>query len=406
MGKLTDLKCRTAKCAGQKIIKLGDGEGLYLWVHASGRKNFHFRYTYDGKPKGLHLGDYPHTSLSDARKEARKLRDILDEGIDPSKARQAVIRENKTASDKAFEVVGREWYSKQSPSWAPKHAADVLRRLEVNIFPHIGSRPIDEIGGPEMLMVISKIEGRGATDLAHRVNSNCGQIFRYGIAKGLCKFDIAASIVDAMTPHQKKNQPAVQTREIAKLMQAISTYHEIGDEQTQLGLKVLAHTFTRTTEFIGAKWEEFHFDESIWEIPGERMKLKRPHLVPLSKQVVAYLVRLKELARSSEYVMPGRTILKHVSNNTLLFALYRLGYKGRMTGHGFRAMASTVLNEAGWDSDWIEKQLAHEEENKVRGAYNRAQYMRGRKSMMDWWSDYLDAAEKGERLPSPPHAAA
>jgi len=406
MGKLTDVKCRNARCEGQKIIKLGDGQGLYLWVHDSGRKHFHFRYTFSGKPKGVNLGDYPDTSLSDARKKARDQRDLLEQGIDPSEARKRIKQEILQASENAFEAVAREWYGKMSTAWSDKHSADVLRRLESNIFPDLGPRPIDEIDGPELLRVLGKIEGRGATDLAHRVNGVCGQVFRYGIAKGKCKFDIAASVVDALQPHQKKSQASVSPRQVPALMQAIATYHEIGQLQVQLGLQLMAHTFTRTVELIGALKSEFDLKEGLWEIPGGRMKLKREHLVPLSPQAVRLVELLMERSGKSEYLMPGRTVLKPVSNNTLLYALYRLGYKDVMTGHGFRAMASTILNESGWNPDWIEKQLAHEEENKVRGAYNRAQYLQGRRSMMEWWSAYLEAAEQAKPLPASPYAAA
>ena len=404
MGKLTDAKCRNAKCNGQKIIKLGDGEGLYLWVHDSGRKHFHFRYTFAQKPKGVNLGDYPETSLSDARKKARDQRDLLEQGIDPSEARKRVKQEILQASENSFEAVARDWYRTMSASWKEKHAADVLRRLESNIFPDLGARPIDQIDGPELLRALNKIERRGATDLAHRVNGVCGQVFRFGIAKGKCKFDIAASVVDALKPHQKKSQPSVKPKGVPALMQAIASYHETGQLQVQIGLQLLAHTFTRTVELIGANKAEFDLKEKLWEIPAERMKLKRPHLVPLTPQSISLVERLIELAGKSEYLMPGRTVLKPVSNNTLLFALYRLGYKGVMTGHGFRAMASTILNESGWNPDWIEKQLAHEEENKVRGVYNRAEYLHGRRAMMEWWSEYLVAAEQGR--PAPRYSAA
>jgi integrase len=406
MGKLTDVKCRNARCDGQKILKLGDGQGLYLWVHDSGRKHFHFRYSFDGKPKGVNLGDYPETSLAEARRKCKDQRELLEQGIDPSEARKRVKREQQQAEDNSFRAVAMEWYETMEPSWTVKHAADVLRRLEKNIFPEIGDRPIGEIDGPELLRVIRKMESRGATDLAHKVNSNCGQVFRYGIAVGKCRFDIAASVVDAMRPHMRKNQPSVNPKQVPALMQAISKYEEIGELQVRLGLQLLAHTFTRTVELIHSHKTEFDLQEMTWEIPADRMKLKRPHLVPLTDQSVAIVEQLIDLSGKSAFLLPGRNILKPISNNTLLFALYRLGYKGVMTGHGFRAMASTILNEAGWNPDWVEKQLAHEEENKVRGAYNRAQYLQGRRQMMEWWSEYLVAAEQGKPLPASPYAAA
>lgn len=403
MSKLTDLICRNAACAGQKLLKLGDGGGLYLWVYDDGRKRFYFRYKFHGKPKGLILGAYPGIGLAEARKEARRMRAMLDDGIDPSaeKRRHTISNKVRSNNEDLFESVGREWYDKQSTTWVDKHAKDVLRRLELNIFPHLGRRPIDEIDGPELLAVIGKIEKRGATDLAHRVNSVCGQVFRYGIASGRCKHDVAASIVDALTPHKAKNQPCIKPKEVPQLMRDIAMYHEIGDRQTQLGLKLLAHMFPRTGELIEAKKSEFDLEQKVWEVPAARMKMSNDHMVPLTEPVIGYLQELIAMSGNSEYLLPGRSMLKHTSNNTLLFALYRLGYKGKMTGHGFRAMASTILNESGWNSDWIERQLAHVEENRVRGAYNRAMYLNDRRRMMEWWSQYLVALEEGRKPAMP-----
>lgn len=403
MTKLTDLICRNAACADQKLLKLGDGNGLYLWVYEDGRKRFHFRYKYHGKAKGLVLGAYPGVGLAEARKEARRMRAMLDEGIDPSAERRRESSSNRirSSNDDLFENVGREWYEKQSMTWTLKHAQDVQRRLEKNIFPHIGRRPIDQIDGPELLAVMEKMEKRGATDLAHRVNAVCGQVFRYGIATGRCKHDVAASIVDALTPHKARNQPCVDLKNVPKLIQDINSYEKIGDRQTQLGLKLLAHMFPRTSELIAAKKSEFDLEQKVWEVPAERMKMSNDHMVPLTEPVIGYLRELIELSGNSEYLLPGRNMLKHTSNNTLLFALYRMGYKGKMTGHGFRAMASTILNESGWNSDWIERQLAHVEENRVRGAYNRAMYLNDRRRMMEWWSQYLVALEDGRKPAMP-----
>lgn len=399
MGKLTDIKCRAAKCSGQKIIKLGDGDGLYLWVHDSGRKHWHFRYTFGGKAKGLNLGLYPEVSLGDARKRARDQRDVLDRGEDPSLARKRAKREARIETCNTFQSVATEWFNKVSRTWTEKHAQDVKRRLELNIYPTLGARPIHEIDGPELLATLAIMEKRGATDLAHRVNGVCGQVFRYGIATGRCKFDIAASVVDALTPHIKTPQASVDVKQIPALMQKIATYDLLGKVQTKLAILLLAHTFTRTGELINAKRDEFDLQENLWEIPAERMKLRRAHLVPLTSEVKLIVQQLFAIAGRSELLLPGRSLYKPISNNTILKALERLGYKHVMTGHGFRSMASTVLNENGWNKDWIEKQLAHEEENKVRGAYNRAEYLSGRRKMMQWWSDYLVAAEKGSKLP-------
>ncbi|WP_137719327.1 tyrosine-type recombinase/integrase [Methylobacillus flagellatus] len=397
--KLTDMKCRAAKCDGQKILKLGDGGGLYLWVLDTGRKFWKFRYKIDQRENSLTIGDYPGVSITDARKKAREWQDMLKSGQDPSSERRRATRVPVEVAN-SFEVVGREWYEKNESLWKPAHAKDVLRRLEVNIFPHLGKRAIDRIKGPELLEVIMIMEKRGATDLSHRVNSVVGQVFRYGIAKGICNYDIAASIKDALKPHKVVNQSCIPIKSIGQLMRDIATYREKGgDEHTMLGLQLLAHTFPRTMELISSHKSEFDLDAGVWEVPEGRMKNGQAHIVPLSTQVKQIVTRLIELSGHSDYLLPGLTFRTHISTNTLLYALYRLGYRHRMTGHGFRAMASTVLNESGWNSAWIEMQLAHHDKNKVRAAYNRAQYLKYRKEMMQWWSDYLEAAEQGKPLP-------
>jgi len=278
------------------------------------------------------------------------------------------------------------------------HAEDVKRRLEVNTFPHIGARPIAEIEPPELLATIREIELRRAYDLAHRVLGVCGQVFRYGVATGRCKSDPTRDLKGALTPHKQKNQNAIRPEQLPELLRAIASYDSIGDKQTRLALQLLAQTFVRTNELIGAEWSEFDLENSIWAIPASRMKMKTEHLVPLAKQSHEILEQLKAISGDSRYVFPGRNPENPISNNTMLFALYRLGYKGKMTGHGFRAVASTILNETGFNPDVIERQLAHCERNEVRGAYNRAEYLQERKKMMQHWSDYLASIEAGAKV--------
>lgn len=278
------------------------------------------------------------------------------------------------------------------------HAADVLRRLESNIYPTIGRRVIAEIEAPELLVALRKIEERGAYDLAHRVLQVCGQVFRYAIATGRCKHDLSADLRGALAPHKKQHQAAVRPEELPELLRAIAGYDAIGDKQTRLALQVLAHTFVRTNELIGAQWSEFDLDKALWVIPAARMKMKTEHVVPLSQQTLSILTQLKDIACDSKLVFPGRNPQKPISNNTMLFALYRLGYKGRMTGHGFRSVASTILNETGFKPDAIERQLAHCERNEIRSAYNRAEYLSERMLMMGKWSDILDKMATGGML--------
>ncbi len=388
---LSAVKCKNATCEDAAIRKLHDGAGLYLWVFPNGSKYWRFRYKVQGKERVLALGVYPGVALQDARTKRDEIKKQLSNGLDPSTERRTEKRKAKIALEDSFEAVARDWFGRQSHTWVPIHSRDVLRRLEADIFPVLGFRPIAAIDAPELLTAIRKIEARGSYDLAHRVLQVCGQVFRYGIATGRCRYDLAASLRGALTPHEKHNQHAVRPDEFPALVRAIRSYETIGDRQTRLALELLALTFVRTSELIGAVWSEFDLEAGIWAIPAERMKMRSEHLVPLSRQALDILASLKLLAGASRYLLPGRNQSKTISNNTLLFALYRLGYKSRMTGHGFRAVASTILNEKGFRADVIERQLAHCERNAVRGAYNRAEYLDDRRKMMQWWSDYVDS---------------
>ncbi len=392
---LSAAECKNATSNGARIRKLHDGDGLYLWVYLDGRKYWRLRYWQADKEKSLSLGVYPKISLSDARKQCDELRKQLQANLDPSAERKATLLQQKLALVNSFEAVALEWYNKQLHTWVPHHASDVKRRLESNIFPTLGKRPIDQISALELLETLRKIESRGAYDLAHRVLQVCGQVFRYGIATGRCSRNLSADLRGALTPHVKQHQSAVRPEELPELLRAIAKYDETGDRQTRLALQLLAQTFVRTSELIGAEWVEFDLDHALWIIPAERMKMKTEHIVPLARQAITLLTELKQISRGSRFVFPGRNRDKPISNNTMLFALYRMGYKGKMTGHGFRAVASTILNETGFTPDAIERQLAHCERNEVRGAYNRAEYLPERKKMMQFWADHLDKLQAG-----------
>jgi integrase len=396
---LTDAKCKNTKGNPAGIRKLTDGGGLYLWVYPDGRKYWRFRYWLAKKEKSLSLGVYPETGLKQARERRDDERRRLDNNLDPGAERRADKIRLAVAAANSFEVVAREWFAKQARTWVPGHADDVLRRLERNAFPALGRRPISEIEAPELLAALRPMEERGANDLAHRVLQVCGQVFRYGIATGRCSRNLAADLRGALTPHKKKHQAAVRPEEFPNLLRAIAGYETIGDKQTRLALELLVLTFTRTNELIGAMWNEFDVDAGIWVVPAERMKMKTEHLVPLSPPAVAILAELKEIGGGSRFVFPGRNRDKPISNNTLLFALYRLGFKGKMTGHGFRAVASTMLNEMGkFRPDVIERQLAHSERNEVRGAYNRAEYLPERKKMMQAWAKHVETLRQGANV--------
>jgi integrase len=397
---LTDAKLRNTK-PGNKPQRLWDSAGLYLEVSPTGGKLWRFKYRFGGKEKLLALGKWNAVSLADARDKRDAAKRLLAQNIDPGERRKAEKREAEGRAANSFEFVAREWYEKRKGTWTPHHAKDVLRRLERNLFPDLGSRPIAEMKPSEVLAVVRKMDDRGAHDLAHRMLQVASQVFRYGRVTERCEHNPAADLHEALTPAKPRKQPAVKPEELSALLRDIDRYDQIGDLQTKLALKLLAMTFVRTGELIGAEWTEFHLDkgEPIWIVPSERMKMRTEHVVPLSRQAVKLLGGLRQLSGDSRYAMPGRDRAKPISNNTLLSALYRLGYHGRMTGHGFRAVASTVLNESGrFRPDVIERQLAHCERNDVRGAYNRAEYLDERRQMMQWYADTLDLLAAGKQI--------
>jgi integrase len=410
---LTATAIRNAK-PDNKPVRLFDAGGLYLEVAPSGGKWWRFAYRFGGKRKLLSLGVYPDVPLAsrtekdkqtgklETIKGARERRDdaraLLAAGIDPSAARKERKREAVARAEGSFEVVAREWYGKQSRTWVASHSRDVLRRLEGNLFPTLGALPIATITAPVLLATARKIEHRGAHDLAHRVLQVASQVFRYGVATGRCERDPAPDLRGALTPHKAKHQAAVTVEELPALLTAIDKYHEIGDKLTGHALRLLALTFVRTSELIGATWSEIDVDGATWIVPAARMKMKSEHVVPLSRQAIEILRDLRAIGGGSRFVFPGRNPDKPISNNTLLFALYRLGHKGKMTGHGFRAVASTVLNETGFRADVIERQLAHVERNAVRAAYHRSEYLPERVKMMQQWADMLDALSAGAKV--------
>lgn len=396
---LTEVKIRNAR-PSERPVRLWDSGGLYLEISPSGGKLWRFKYRLHGKEKLLAIGKWSATSLAQARRARDHAKELLASGQDPAQAKQEAKRKARQGAANSFELVARDWYQRQSHVWVAHHASDVLRRLEANLFPTLGSRPIAQITAPELLAAIRKIEGRGAYDMAHRVLQVASQVFRYGVATGRCERDPAPDLRGALTPHRAKNQAAVRPEDVPALLQAIDRYDQVGDRHTALALWLLSRTFVRTSELIGAEWSEFDLegDLPVWVVPAERMKMRTEHVVPLARQVVNVLGELKTLAGTSRYVLPGRNPDRSISNNTMLFALYRLGYKRTMTGHGFRSIASTLLNEAGFRSDVIERQLAHCERNEVRGAYNRAEYLAERKVLMQRYADMLDDLSRGAKV--------
>jgi integrase len=396
---LTDFTISKAK-PREKPYKLSDEKGLFLLISPPGRTSksvvsrlWRIKYRFSGKEKLLALGSYPAVSLAEARKRRETARELLARGIDPAVERKAEKHARQLRAENTFETIAREFIAKQANRWSNDYAGYVLRRLDVNIFPDIGQRPIAEIDPPELLQVVRKIESRGAHEMAHRILQLSGLVFRYGVATGKCARNPATDLRGALTPHKPKRMAAVEPGDLPELLRRIEAYDSSefgGDRQTRLALQLLAMTFVRTNELRKAEWPEFDLDNAIWTIPPERAKMHDAYLVPLSHQSLQILADLKQLNRDQRFAFPGEGLKGVMSENTILYALYRLGYRSRMTGHGFRAVASTVLNEHGFNEDWIERQLDHRHRNNVRDAYNRAKYLPQRRKMMQWYADHLD----------------
>lgn len=389
---LTDIRVKNLKPT-EKIFRVFDEKGLYLEIHPKGGKYWRFKYGFDGKENRLAFGVYPEVSLKEARDKRDDARKKISNGINPSEEKKLGKITRLINAENSFENVAREWHEKQAQRYTAKHSKTVLKRLETDVFPILGSRPIGQIKAPELLITVQKIEKRGAIDLAHRLLQTSGQIFRYAIATGRADRDISADLRGALTVRKKVNHANLKEDDLPEFLQKLDNYH--GEPQTKLALQTLVLTFVRTAELRGAKWNEINFETAEWHIPAERMKMREKHIVPLSKQVIELLKQIRTFHNNQEFVFPSRiNPNKSTSENTLIYAIYRMGYHSKATAHGFRATASTILNEKNFRADVIEKQLAHGERNKVRASYNHAQYLPERKEMMQWWADYLDKLNK------------
>jgi integrase len=395
---LTDTRVRKAR-PSSKAYKLSDGGGMYLLVNPDGSRYWRIDYRFTGKRRTLALGVYPIVRLSDARERRQEARRLLAHNIDPATAKKEAKRAGKLASTNTFEAVAREWLANQRHRLASKYWSLLIARLEADIFPQIGSRPIAEIDAPELLEALRKVEKRGVVETARRLRQICGQVFRYAIATTRAKHDPSADLRGALkSPGRPRGHRAMAVDELPKFLNALQLYD--GDARTRLAIRLMVLTFARTTELRAARWCEIQNidgEEPLWRIPAERMKMKREHIVPLAPQALAVLSELRAIPGSdqSEFLFPSPSQEGCMSNNTMLYALYRMGYHGRATVHGFRAMASTALNEMGFRPDVIERQLAHLEGNSVRAAYNRAEYLTERRVMMNHWAVYLDARTSG-----------
>lgn len=379
---LTDAACRAAK-PREKDYKLTDEGRLYLLVRPTGSKLWRMNYTFGGKQKTLSFGAYPGVSLADARRARATARDKINSGSDP--AASAAVPEERT-----FEYVARRWFSSRAAAWVSSYSERIWSRIADDVLPALGHKDVGEIEPQEVLELLRRVEDRGALEMAKRIRQTMSAIFRYAVAENKSKSDPAAPIKDAMKSRPpQKHRAALREHQLPEFFRRLRHYD--GEKQTRLAIEFIAHTFVRTSEFRFARWNEFSGD--AWRIPPERMKMRKEHIVPLSRQVLGLLEQLREESRGSEWLVPGEKG-KPISENTMLFALYRLGYRSRATIHGFRSTASTILNESGkFRADAIERQLSHVPSDEVRSAYNAALYFDERVRMMQWYSDLLDRQE-------------
>ncbi|MEO6982678.1 MAG: integrase arm-type DNA-binding domain-containing protein [Edaphobacter sp.] len=390
---LTDTEIRKAK-AKDAAYRLSDGGGLHLWITPAGGKLWRWKYRFESREKLMSFGGYPDVPLSLARERHLEARKMLATGIDPMADRKA----EKAAAENSFQSIARAWWEHWQDGKNLRHAVQVKRRMEADILPYLGARPVAAIEAPELVAMTKAIEQRGARDIAKRALETTGQVFRYAIAHGYAKRNPASEIRpgDILKSTRKVNYARIDAKELPDLLRTIEVYQ--GTHVTRLAMKLMALTFVRTGELIGAKWVEFDLEAARWDIPAERMKMRTPHIVPMTKQALDVLDTLRTLTGNSEWLFPGdRNAKKPMSNNTILKALERMGYKGRMTGHGFRGLASTILHERGYAHEHIELQLAHAPRNVVSAAYNHALYLEPRARMMQEWADYLEHTQRGAR---------
>lgn len=395
---LTDTEIKRIKLR-EKPFKLSDGGGLYVWVTPAGGKLWRWAYRHEGKQKVMAFGRYPDISLARARERHAEQRKLLAEGVDPMAQRKSEKQAERIATENSFASVAKRWLDHWQHGKSPRHVDSTKRRLAANILPSLGARPMAEIEAPEVVAMIRLIDSRGARDIAKRALETTGQIFRYGIAHGYAKRNPANEIRprDILKATHKVNYARIDAKELPNLLRKIEIYP--GTHVTRLAIKLMALTFVRTGELIGARWEEFDLASSRWDIPAERMKMRTPHIVPLSRQALELLADLRALSEHSSWLFPGdRSPERHMSNNTILKGLERMGYKSRMTGHGFRGLASTLLHEQGYAHEHIELQLAHAPRNAVSAAYNHALHLKARAKMMQDWADFLEQTQRGAKV--------
>ncbi|WP_333620561.1 phage integrase central domain-containing protein [Pantoea septica] len=383
--------------AKDKAYKLSDGGGLYLLVNTNGSRYWRLKYRVAGKEKLLALGVYPDVSLADARAKRDEAKRTLAAGGDPGEVKQTEKQAKILAVSNSFEALAIEWHEHKRPNWSQGYASDILEYLQKDVFPFIGKRAIAEIKAAEMLLVLRKMEQRGVLDKLKKTRQACRQIFTYAVITGRAEHNPVTDLAGALKAPKQKHFPHLITEQIGGFLRALSEY--TGSKVTQNATRLLMLTGTRTIELRAAEWAEFDLEKGIWQIPAERMKMRRPHVVPLSIQAKSLLKEIHQLTGRGRFVFPGRNDAgKTMSEASINQVIKRIGYEGKATGHGFRHTMSTILHEQGYNTAWIETQLAHADKNSIRGTYNHAQYLDGRREMLQWYADYMDALEKGENV--------
>lgn len=394
--KLTARQVDTSK-PKDKPYKLSDGGGLYLLVNPNGSRYWRLKYRVAGKEKLLALGVYPDVTLAEARQKRADAKKVLAAGGDPGQEKQEEKQAKEQAVANSFERLAMEWHTHKSTSWSEGYAEHLLMYLKKDIFPFIGQKAITDISQVEMLNVLRKMEQRGVLDKLKKTRQACRQIFTYAIITGRAEHNPVSDLAGALKSPKQQHYPHLLVDQIPDFLRALSEYS--GSTITRNATRLLMLTGLRTIELRASEWVDIDFDKDIWNIPAERMKMRRPHLVPLSSQVRELLEEIHQLTGRGKYVFPGRNDAgKPMSEASINQVIKRIGYDGKATGHGFRHTMSTILREQGYNTAWIETQLAHVDKNSIRGTYNHAQYLDGRREMLQWYADYMQAMENGENV--------
>ncbi|HII3142861.1 TPA: tyrosine-type recombinase/integrase [Citrobacter braakii] len=386
---LTDAKVRALK-PREKTYRLGDAGGLYVEVATNGSRYWRMKYRVAGKEKRLAFGVYPDVSLADAREKRDAAKKILAAGGDPGETKKSEKLAQKLNAENTFEAVAREWHQTKADRWSLRYRNEIIDTFEKDIFPYIGKRPIADIKPMELLEALRKMEKRGALEKMRKVRQRCGEVFRFAIITGRANYNPAPDLASALATPKKVHFPFLTANELPYFLNDLAGY--TGSIITKTATQIIMLTGVRTQELRFARWEDIDFETKLWEIPAEVMKMKRPHIVPLSEQVIALFKQLEPISKHHPLVFIGRNDpRKPISKESVNQVIELLGYKGRLTGHGFRHTMSTILHEQGFNSPWIETQLAHVDKNAIRGTYNHAQYLDGRREMMQWYADYINS---------------